>query len=82
MGGLAVEVLPDGHPHRSYGCMGGLVRLPVAGRDILVFSNIDTPNAKRERATVWASLDGGCTWPVKRLVYFVEHRQGPFDFFA
>jgi len=64
-----VDVLPDGHQHRSYGCMGGLVRLPVKGRDILIFSNIDTPNAKRERATVWASFDGGKTWPVKRLVF-------------
>ena len=64
-----VEVLPDGHQHRSYGCMGGLVRLPVKGRDILIFSNIDTPNPKRERATVWASFDGGKTWPVKRLVF-------------
>lgn len=64
-----VDVLPDGHQHRSYGCMGGLVRLPIAGKDILVFSNIDTSNAKRERGTVWASFDGGQTWPVKRLVY-------------
>ncbi|NND99728.1 MAG: exo-alpha-sialidase [Pirellulaceae bacterium] len=64
-----IDVLPDGHQHRSYGCMGGLVRLPVAGKDILIFSNIDTPNATRERATVWASFDGGVTWPVKRLVY-------------
>lgn len=64
-----VEVLPDGHQHRSYGCMGGLVRLPVKGKDILVFSNIDTKEAKRERATVWASFDGGKTWPVKRLVF-------------
>jgi sialidase-1 len=64
-----VEILPDGHQHRSYGCMGGLVRLPVAGKDILIFSNIDTPKAKRERATLWASFDGGKTWPVKRLVY-------------
>ena len=64
-----VDVLPDGHQHRSYGCMGGLVRLPVADKDILIFSNIDTPNARRERATVWASFDGGKTWPVKRLVF-------------
>ncbi|MDF1754380.1 MAG: sialidase family protein [Verrucomicrobiales bacterium] len=64
-----VEILPDGHQHRSYGCMGGLVRLPVAGRDILIFSNIDTTAAKRERATVWGSFDGGKTWPVKRLVF-------------
>ena len=64
-----VDALPDGHQHRSYGCMGGLVRLPVAGRDILIFSNIDTSNARRERATVWASFDGGKTWPIKRLVF-------------
>ncbi|MCP4513089.1 MAG: exo-alpha-sialidase, partial [Fuerstiella sp.] len=36
---------------------------------VLIFSNIDTPNAKRERGTVWVSMDGGMTWPVKRLVY-------------
>ena len=64
-----VEILPDGHQHRSYGCMGGMVRLPVKDKDILVFSNIDTPNDTRENATVWASFDGGKTWPVKRLVY-------------
>ena len=64
-----VDVLPDGQQHRSYGCMGGLVRLPVADRDILVFSNLDTTEAKRERATVWASFDGGKTWPIKRLVF-------------
>ena len=64
-----VDVLPDGQQHRSYGCMGGLVRLPVADRDILIFSNLDTNEAKRERATVWASFDGGETWPIKRLVF-------------
>ena len=62
-----VQILPDGQQNRSYGCMGGLTRLPVAGRDILLFSNIDTPNATRENGTVWASFDGGKTWPVKRL---------------
>lgn len=64
-----VDILPDGHQHRSYGCMGGLVRLPLDGKDILIFSNIDTPNAKREKGTVWASFDGGKTWPIKRLVF-------------
>lgn len=64
-----VEVLPDGDQHRSYGLMGGLTRLPVAGRDVLIFSNIDTTTPNRERATVWASFDGGQTWPVKRLVH-------------
>jgi sialidase-1 len=64
-----IDALPDGHQHRSYGCMGGLVRLPIAGKDILIFSNIDTDKATRERATVWASFDGGKTWPVKRLIF-------------
>ena len=64
-----VDILPDGHQHRSYGCMGGLVRLPIRGKDVLIFSNLDTPNPKRERITVWASFDGGKTWPVKRLVH-------------
>jgi sialidase-1 len=61
------EVLPDGPQNSNYGCMGGLVRLPVYGKDILIFSNCDSPNG-RNRGTVWASFDGGKTWPVKRLV--------------
>jgi sialidase-1 len=64
-----VHALPDGHQHRSYGCMGGLTRLPVEGRDLLVFSNLDTPKAVRERITLWLSADGGQTWPIKRLVF-------------
>lgn len=62
------QVLPDGPQDRDYGCMGGLVRLPVKDRDILVYSNCDSPKG-RVRMTVWASLDGGKTWPVKRLVF-------------
>ena len=73
--------LPDGVRGSSYGCMGGLIRLPVAGRDILLTSNLDTESGEmpkqvgastskgREKITVWASFDGGRTWPVKRLVY-------------
>lgn len=72
--------LPDGAQGTSYGCMGGMIRLPVAGRDILLYSNLDTgagempklvgaSTAKgRERITVWASFNGGRTWPLKRLV--------------
>ena len=67
--GLAIcEVLPDGPQNSNYGCMGGLVRLPVAGRDILIYSNCDSPDG-RNKGTVWASFDGGKTWPVKRLVH-------------
>ena len=47
--------------------MGGLLRLPIKGRDILLYSNCDSPGGRR-RGTVWASFDGGKTWPLKRLV--------------
>ncbi len=60
-------VLPDGDQQRDYGLMGGLARLPVRGRDILVFSNIVSREGRRN-GHVWVSFDGGKTWPLKRLV--------------
>ena len=62
------EVLPDGPQDTNYGCMGGLARLPVLGRDILVYSNSDSARG-RNHGTAWASFDGGKTWPVKRLIF-------------
>jgi sialidase-1 len=47
--------------------MGGLVRLPLEDYDILIYSNIDSPSG-RKNSTVWASFDGGRTWPVKRQI--------------
>jgi sialidase-1 len=61
------DVLPDGNTNSRYGLMHGLVRLPVAGRDILIFSNVESDQG-RERGTVWVSFDGGQTWPIKRLI--------------
>ena len=72
--------LPDGPRYRGrkrrgacynghFGMMCGLVRLPVEKRDILIYSNADTPCHRRIRMTVWASFDGGKTWPLKRLVF-------------
>ncbi|MEX2569581.1 MAG: sialidase family protein [Cyclobacteriaceae bacterium] len=61
------ETLPDGDQNRNYGLMGGLVRLPIADHDILIFSNIISPEG-RTNGTVWASFDGGKSWPVKRTV--------------
>ena len=71
--------LPDGPAYRGdegrganynghFGMAAGLTRLPVSGRDILLYSNADEESHERVRLTVWASLDGGATWPVKRLV--------------
>jgi sialidase-1 len=56
----------------SYGCNAGLVRVPAevtGGRDVLLFSTPDDPGGSRVKMTVWASLDGAKTWPVKRLVW-------------
>lgn len=61
------EALPDGDQQRDYGLMGGLVRLPLDPYDILLFSNIESREG-RHHGTIWASFDGGKTWPVKRLV--------------
>lgn len=63
-----ITALPDGDQGRTYGCMGGLTRVPSKERDILVFSNLDTDAKHRERVTVWASTDAGETWQIKRLV--------------
>ena len=64
------QILPDGGGYgRGYGMKGGLVRLPVKDRDVLIYSNADTAGGARAKMTVWASFDGGATWPVKRLVY-------------
>ena len=66
------EILPDGPQNTNYGCMGGLTRLAVKGRDILIYSNCDSPSG-RVKGTIWASFDGGKTWPIKRLVFEGRH---------
>jgi sialidase-1 len=68
---LAVSnVLPDGPQGPGLnGCHAGLMRLPITGRDILIYSNCDSPNQERKNITVWASFDGAKTWPIKRSVY-------------
>lgn len=74
------KVIPDGPRYRGkdrrganynghFGMFNGLTRLPVEGRDILIYSNADHDGHERIRMTVWASFDGGKTWPVKRLVH-------------
>jgi len=68
------DVLPDGPQDTDYGLMAGLVRLPIDDHDILIYSNVDSEQG-RVRGTIWASFDGGETWPVKRLV-----DKGPFAY--
>ena len=47
--------------------MTHVVSVTVQSETVLVFSNIVSP-VGRHHGTVWASFDGGKTWPVKRLV--------------
>lgn len=66
--------LPDGMRGDRYGCMGGLVRLPMEDQDVFLYSNLDADGGAfrgrdRQSLTVWASFDGGKTWPAKRLVF-------------
>ena len=48
--------------------VGGLTRLPIDGKDIVLYSNCDSPSG-RNHGTVWVSFDGAKTWPLKRLVF-------------
>ena len=51
------------------GLLSGGVTVDEKTGDILLYSNADTPEHHRVRMTVWASFDGGKSWPVKRLVF-------------
>lgn len=69
----AVPELPDGMRGTRYGCMAGLTRLPGGDRDVLLYSNLDADEGHdlwggRRNLTVWASLDGGRTWPMRRSI--------------
>ncbi len=74
------EMLPDGPRYRGpekrgcnynghYGILAGLTRVPDDERDILLYTSQDTDSHERKDLAVWASFDGGRTWPVKRMVY-------------
>ncbi|MDE0838397.1 MAG: sialidase family protein [Kiritimatiellae bacterium] len=60
--------LPDGSQNTDYGCMAGLVRLPIAGKNVLLYSNCDSLEG-RKQGTIWASFDNGRSWPLRRLLY-------------
>ena len=71
--------LPDGPQYRGgekrascwnghFGMAAGLTRLPLADRDVFIYSNADQPEHTRHRMCLWASFDGGATWPIKRLI--------------
>jgi hypothetical protein len=73
-----VAVLPDGQKNRSYGCMGGLT---IAGKDILLFSNIETPNADLSNLTKLGTkryfVNSNSSMKIE-VVYSLEKRLPPF----
>ena len=62
------KYLPDGPPD-VYGCKNGLARLPIEGKDVMIYSSPKDMHAKdRKPITVRASFDGGKTWPLVRTL--------------
>jgi len=74
-----VDILPDGPQNTNYGCMGGLVRLPIQDKDILIYSNYDSPEDRR-LGTVWSQLRRRknlafeATGPRRQFCLFLAHR--------
>jgi sialidase-1 len=55
-------------------CMGGLTARTVSGRQTIVCSGPGSPTARID-GTLWASFDGGVTWPAS-----VRIADGPFAY--
>jgi sialidase-1 len=55
-------------------CMGGLAARTVAGRQVIVCSGPGSPTARVD-GTLWASFDGGVTWPTS-----IRIADGPFAY--
>ncbi len=51
------------------GCLAGLARIPIKDKDIILYTNCDSPTNERKDLTVWASFDGAKTWPIKRQIH-------------
>ena len=67
------DELFDGPPD-VYGCKGALAKIQYKGREVLLFSAPGRRD-KRDDITIRASLDGGVTWPVSRLL-----KEGPGNY--
>ena len=66
------KYLPDGPPD-VYGCKGGLIRLPLDDRDIVIYTSPRNAKGERSRANdimlvARVSFDGAKTWPVQRVI--------------
>jgi sialidase-1 len=65
-----VVEFPDKPGVTTEGSMGGMLRLPVDGHDILLYSGFDADSGslQEDKLTIWVSFDGGKTWPVKKMI--------------
>ncbi len=72
--------LPDGPRYRGeekrgsnynghFGLMAGVDKVTDGAREILLYTNADSDGHERKNLSMWASLDGGRTWPVKRRIH-------------
>ena len=62
------KILPDGQQNSDYGLMGGLDIFKLNGKNIIIFTNIESFDKGRKNGLVWASLDEGKTWPIKKII--------------
>ena len=74
------KILPDGPRYRGlerkgssfsghFGLMSGLAKVDNEKHDILIYSNVDSKSHIRKNLTVWASFDGGKSWPIKKKIF-------------
>jgi len=54
-----------------FGLMGDMSKLHVDGAEVLFHSNVyeNESDWKRRGLTIWASIDGGVSWPIKRKIH-------------
>lgn len=62
------KILPDGQQNSDYGLMGGLDIFELNGKNIIIFTNIESFDKGRKNGAVWVSLDEGKTWPIKKII--------------
>jgi sialidase-1 len=68
-GGVTWSTIEDVPELRDPSCMGSILRYSFAengAKNILLYSGPDS--LKRENGTVYASIDDGATWPIKRVL--------------
>ena len=68
-GGVTWSAAEDVTELRDPSCMGSILRYSFAekgSKNVLLYSGPDS--LKRENGTVYASLDDGATWPIKRVL--------------